>query len=257
MGIVALVSNVAVLLYLKPWAQVANYCRSVKRGERHLQAYRIAGLLLVLVAVSHATDLPSRFCTQQEMQARTCLEPREYVDAQGTIWQYDGEILWMNHKKYAVLNGPAAKTGNEAQTPVVAGVIRDSDYEEARAIAKANGYNVSKWRTLDQVQKHEAYNSSRGSDVILDGGYQPIDPNKPKPDALEQFVFGNWYWIVAASVAIFLFLQFGGSGESNDTDINDLADPDYRTGFVTDYHGDDAFEVPNGMHSQHQIVPVR
>lgn len=78
-----------------------------------------------------------------------------------------------------------------------------------------------------------------------------------KPDAFDQTVWNNWYWFVGGAIAIFLFLQFAGGKESNDTNVEDMLDPDYRTGFVTDYHGDDAFEVPDGMHSAHMPVPVR
>lgn len=59
------------------------------------------------------------------------------------------------------------------------------------------------------------------------------------------------------ALLIFLVIQFSGGRESNDTDIGDLLDPEYRTGFVANYHGDDAFEVPDGMHSAHESVPVR
>lgn len=80
---------------------------------------------------------------------------------------------------------------------------------------------------------------------------------RAKPDAFDQMVWNNWFWFVGGAVAIFLFLQFAGGKESNDTDVEDMLDPDYRTGFVTNYHGDEAFIVPDGMNSEYEPVPVR
>jgi hypothetical protein len=218
--IVALVLNVAVSLYLKPWVQVTNWVGAV-RGRRMINAYRVAGLLLILVTVGraqvHENPVPklSAFCTASEFHALVCLEPRMYIDNEGTNWQYDGEIIWMNHKKYAVINGPAAKTGNE--------IVQTAGYSDGDAVI------------AESFQQRAA----------------------AKPDKLEQYVFNNWYWIALGVVVIFLVLQFGRGGEANETNIYDQLDPEYRTGFVTDYHGDDAFEVPDGMHSEHQTVPVR
>jgi hypothetical protein len=39
-----LLANVVVMFYLKPWALVANYV-GLKRGERQINAFRVAGLL--------------------------------------------------------------------------------------------------------------------------------------------------------------------------------------------------------------------
>jgi hypothetical protein len=195
--IVALVLNVAVALYLKPWALVANKIGAV-RGQRTINAYRVAGLLVVLVTVAHGQGSHGRPDTRRHI----------------AIYE----------------------------TPLVAGVIRDGDYEEAREIAKANGIDVSKWN-YEQVQY------SRGDDALL----------QPETHESKDIIFieKNWWKILLGVVVVFLLLQFGGGRESNDSDIEDMLDPEYRTGFVTDYHGDDAFEVPDGMHSQHRVVPVR
>jgi hypothetical protein len=257
---VALVLNVAVALYLKPWAQVANWIGAV-RGERQINAFRVAGLLLILVTVSraqvHEDPVPhlSAFCTPQEFHALVCLEPRMYIDNEGTNWQYDGEIIWMNHKKYAVINGPAAKTGNEATNQFVVGVERDQDWETARATAKANGIDIAGW--------------SRGNDVT----FYSVTPEEqdwtnyfwtpatskanPKLAKSLLFVWHNAGLLALAAFICFLVVHYGGGGEADETNIHEQLDPEYRTGFVNDYHGDDAFEVPDGMHSEHQAVPVR
>ena len=72
-----------------------------------------------------------------------------------------------------------------------------------------------------------------------------------------QFIWNHAGMLALTAFAIFLFLQFGGAREDDSTNINDLADPEWRTGFNQNYHGDDAFEVPDGMHSEHMPVPVR
>jgi hypothetical protein len=75
--------------------------------------------------------------------------------------------------------------------------------------------------------------------------------------------YAMWIWLHSGRLLILAFLGFllvqfsGGARESNDTDIEDMLDPDYKTGFVENYHGDDSFEVPNGMRSAHRSVPVR
>lgn len=81
--------------------------------------------------------------------------------------------------------------------------------------------------------------------------------NQPEPDVIEQIVFNNWGKIALSIIAIYLLLQYGSSHETDDTNMSDLLNPDYRTAFVSDYHGDDAFEVPEGVHSEHRPVPVR
>lgn len=125
-------------------------------------------------------------------------------------------------------------------------------YRVAGLLVLVIAASVAHGQTLDVSKTAQVAPYSDGDDVIV-RYYQA----QPKPDAFDQMVWNNWYWFVGGAVAIFLFLQFGGGRESDDTNINDLADPDYRTAFVSNYHGDDAFEVPEGMHSEHMPVPVR
>lgn len=195
-GIIALILNVAAFFYLKSWRPVISFIRThaaAYRGQRQIQAFRVAGMLMVLVAIAHGQRVET----------------------------------WKGDKRC-----PGCTGG------IVYGVQRDADYEAAVSIAKANGVDVSAWAYPEY---------SHGDDKL----------QTKQPDAFDQMVWNNWYWFVGGAVAIFLFLQFGGGKESNDTNINDLADPDYRTAFVSNYHGDDAFEVPNGMQSEYQPVPVR
>src|SRR5271157_2892783 len=162
---------------LTPVASARAYIAG-RRGAKMIDIYRSAGLLLILVTVAHGQTAPklSAYCTRQEFNQLNCLEPRAYIDNQGVQWQFDGEIIWMNHKKYAVVTGPAAKTGNENK------------------LVSSAGYSDGDTALVDQF----VWRSNQSSKV-------------------EQFVFDNWYWIALGCVAIFLFLQFGGGRESNDT----------------------------------------
>jgi hypothetical protein len=145
----------------------------------------------------------------------------------------------------AVAQGQTGLPANKQE--IVTGVIRDADWEMARGIAKANGIDTSAWGWNAQAGLVNTQ-YSRGEDKLLEP--------KLQPSKIDKFVFGNWYWIVGAVVVIFLFLQFGGSKEHDATNIHEFTDAGIRV-VDGDYHGDDAFEVPDGMHSAHQIVPVR
>jgi hypothetical protein len=136
------------------------------------------------------------------------------------------------------------------ETPFVAGVIRDGD----TAAATSWGWNAQ--MGMQNVQY------SRGDDAVLNPHYVWTDRYEdstgyPWLDKTGRYVWKHVGTLLVFAFVIFLVLQFGRGGEANETNIHDQLDPEYRTGFTSDYHGDDAFEVPDGMHSEHEPVPVR
>jgi len=209
-----LVANVSVFYFLNA-DRIKTYIVGV-RGQRQINAFRVAGLLLVLVAVGHSQNIP---CVRNGRVDKAC-----------------------------------QKRSAAYQTPFVAGVIRDSDYEEARAIAKANGIVIP----ADWSRGEDVYSVSPEDQDWTNLLWTP-ETSKAHPKLAKAL---SYTWAHAGALLIFaiigfLVLQLAGGHEADETNIHEQLDPDYRTGFVNDYHGDDAFEVPDGMHSQHQAVPVR
>lgn len=218
-----LVANVAVFAYLNA-DRVKTFIAGV-RGQRQIKAFRYAGLLVLVLAASftHAKE-----CTIKEQQHVNCTPKCGFNKAcvKRELASYDTEI--------------------------VAGVIRDQDYESALAIAKANGIDTRTWEWNSQM------GYSKGSDKLLETRrYESSLTGIAWLDNALRYTWAHAGALTILSILIFLVLHFGGGSESNETNINDHFDPEYRTGFDRDYHGDDAFEVPDGMHSGHEPVPVR
>lgn len=140
---------------------------------------------------------------------------------------------------------------SHAQKPMIAGVIRDTDYVEARSIAKANGINIDSWDWNSQY-----YLYSRGKDKSPEPKTtSPSSISSNKLDKLLSYMWNNVGKLFALALFIFV-LYFAGKSEYDATDAK--SHNDYYTRVVDgNYHGDDAFEVPNGMNSQHRSVPTR
>jgi hypothetical protein len=218
-----LVANVAVFVFLNR-ERVSTFVAGV-RGRRMVNAFRVAGLLMVLVAVSHAKE-----CTIKEQQHVNCTPSCGF-------------------NKACVKRELASY-----ETPFVAGVIRDQDFETARAIAKENGFNVTWSNGNDALVYTVAPEDKDWTNYF----WTPATSKEhPKLAKSLLFVWHNAGLLALGAFICFLVVHYGGGHEADETNIHDQLDPEYRTGFVNDYHGDDAFEVPDGMHSQHQIVPVR
>lgn len=227
----ALAANIAVFCYLNA-DRFKTYVAGV-RGRRMLNAYRVAGLMLVLVAVSHAKE-----CTIKERQHVNCTPSCGF-------------------NKACVKRELAS-----FETPFVAGVIRDSDYDEARAIAKSQGIDVSKWDAQIGIVQH-----SNGNDVFFNVTPEDQDwtnyfwsaetsKKHPKMAKALSYTWANAGALAILGILLFLVLQFSGASEHDATNVHEHLDESVRI-MDGDYHGDDAFIVPDGMHSTYQSVPVR
>jgi hypothetical protein len=219
-----LVANIAVFYYLNA-SRIKNYAFAVRR-ERQIKAFRIAGLLLVLVAVAQG-------------QNTNCAGPCKNTKSKNTNMSYE--------------------------TPFVAGVIRDVDWDIAEAQARAHGIKLTEawaWNAQAGVQH------SNGNDALF-YTVQPEDQDwtnyfwtpatsreHPKLAKALTYTWSHAGALAILGILIFLVLQFSGAGEHDATDINYLHDSQERI-MDGDYHGDDAFEVPDGMHSTYESVPVR
>lgn len=213
--IVVLVANVAVTLYLKPWVRVANWFASV-RLMRQINAFRVAGLLLLLVTVAHAKE-----CTTKEQQHVNCTPSCGFDKACVKRELSQNYVVW-----------------------------RDADYEAARGIAKANGVDVSAW-------DYPEY--SRGNDKTLQAQtdyFGPFTTGNLSVDKVLGFLWRNAGALTVLALVCFLIVHFGSRSEHDATDVDYLHDSQER---IVDgnYHGDEAFIVPDGMNSEYEPVPVR
>jgi hypothetical protein len=132
--VLALALNIAAFFYLQAWLPIVHLVRSI-RLSRQIRAYRVAGLLLLVLAVNvvGSVTVYAKECTVKERQHVNCTPTCGFDKAcvqRELRQQSDG---------------------------IIVGVIRDQDYESARAIAKENGVDVSAWTYPEY---------SRGSDAV-------------------------------------------------------------------------------------------
>jgi hypothetical protein len=215
----ALVANIAVFYYLNA-SRIKTYAFAVRR-ERQIKAFRIAGLLVVLVAVAQGQG------------------------TNGTNNSHDNP----NTTRHVQI--PRERQSAAFETPFVAGVVRDGD----TAAAQSWGWNAQMgYSRGDDVIYHVTPDEQDWTNFFWDAKTSKTHP--------KMAAFFNYVWTHAGTLLILAFVcfavtMFAGGHEADETNIHDQLDPEYRTGFTNDYHGDDAFEVPDGMHSQHEVVPVR
>jgi len=293
---IALALNVIAALILKPWHQLPLCVKHV-RLMRKVNVYRCAGLFIVLAAsFAHAQyevfedqakcpgcigvngvngthaeisktlgvvarryeeakkhvmlDIPQHSNPNQWMwQSESCSKiAKQHMDCINTattlgdgnyqVTWYDAMMFSFKGKQQVIGAADSDDAGNDYQfkpksvSKSVSGVHRDGDWLLAQQMYAEKGiqYDGVDWTNFMDF------------------------PNLAR--------YAMWVWLHSGRILIlallgFLLVQFGGARESKDTDIEDMLDPEYRTGFVTDYHGDDAFEVPDGMVTAYRSVPVR
>ena len=103
---------------------------------------------------------------------------------------------------------------------------------------------------------------SDGDDVLMqkyqhdDDMFGPSTTGSPALDATLRFI-----WNRAGSLFVFglmcVALAYLARKSEHDATNVDVHNDYYARVVEGDYHGDDAFEVPDGMHSEHMPVPVR
>lgn len=274
----ALTLNVIAALILKPWIQFP-LCAKYLRLMRTVNAYRYAGLLILVLSASFAHAQYEVF--EDRARCPGCIGVSGVTGTKHEIGKMSSEIArrYEEAKKHIMLDIP--QNTNPNQWMWQSESCSPAEQQHMRCINTAiylgnDKYGVT-WFDAMQFWFSRKVGDlggqlQDGSKVISPTSYSDGDTAiaKHMVDQYEDYTGYPWLdktlhgiWnnlgkLLILAVVMFLMVQFGGGArESNDTDIEGMLDPDYRTGFVNDYHGDKAFEVPDGMESAHRSVPVR
>ena len=270
-GILALALNIVAFFYLRSWrplvalaASVAMFVKSIQLS-RQIKAYRAAGLLVILFAVSLAHAQYQVWEDQNkcpgcvgvsgvgggERHEVTKEVVRRYEEAKRHVFldqpRTENHWTWLDDTgkcKMGCINtavyvdGKYEVTWYDAMTfsftaPVPAKVISNVGYSDGDAM----------------LAKHyqQKYTERYSGDIT---GVDWID-------ASIRYVWKHAGMLFASSLLIFFL--FGFKSESTTADVQKLSRRGVRLGETKyrNYHGDDAFVVPDGMHSEYESVPVR